>query len=597
MFIESLNYPFDTKTILRKRRSIRKELSLQKDLKDIKVALLGGSTTSDILNFVEIFLLNAGLRPTFFESEYGKYFEDVVVDDSELRAFKPDIVFIHTTHVNLINVPDLFSSDTEVESCLRAEMEHYESIWGKLSEEFDCLIIQNNFDLPFLRSLGNLDSTEIYGKTNFLNRLNLEFSSAARQNPKLIINDINYLSFQVGLNQWHDPNYWFSYKMAVTQLGSIYLGHSIVKLIRAAYGKTRRCLVLDLDNVMWGGVIGEDGLEGIKIGQETPQGEAFTAFQEYCKELNERGILLAVCSKNELDNAQGGFSHPDSVLKLDNFTSFWANWDPKPSNIENIASEINIGLDSLVFVDDNPAERFLVSAQLPSVVTPDLGNEVSHFAEFIEREGYFEVTNISRDDVKRAVSYADSQQRAKYKTKFADYNEFLESLEMKAEIGTFSAIYLDRITQLANKTNQFNLTTKRYTFAEIQAMAESPEYITLYGRLEDRFGDNGLITVVAGRLNENQMHIDLWFMSCRVIKRDMELAMLDALVLKAVENGSEELIGYYYQTQKNGMVVDHYSKLGFKLVSEAEDQSSSVWKLELKNYETRNKNIKEIEYV
>ena len=597
MLIESLNYPFNTKTILRKRRSIRKELSLQKDLKDIKVAVLGGSTTSDILNFVEIFLLNAGFRPTFFESEYGKYFEDVVVDDSELRAFKPDIVFIHTTHVNLINVPNLFSSDTEVESCLRAEMEYYEAIWSKLSEELNCLIIQNNFDLPFLRSLGNLDSTEIYGKTNFLNRLNLEFSSAARQNPKLIINDINYLSFQVGLNQWYDPNYWFSYKMAVTPLGSIYLGHAIVKLICAAYGKTRKCLVLDLDNTMWGGVIGDDGLEGIKIGQETPQGEAFTAFQEYCRELNERGILLAVCSKNELDNAQGGFSHPDSVLKLDHFTSFQANWDPKPGNIENIAAEINIGLDSLVFVDDNPAERSLVSAQLPPVATPDVGNEVSHFAEFIEREGYFEVTSISRDDVKRAVSYADNQQRAKYKTKFADYNEFLESLEMKAEIGPFSATYLDRITQLTNKTNQFNLTTKRYTFAEMQAMAKSPEYITLYGRLEDRFGDNGLITVVTGKLNENQVHIDLWFMSCRVLKRDMELAMLDALVLKAIENGFKELIGYYYQTQKNGMVADHYSKLGFKLVSEAENQSSSVWKLELKNYETRNKNIKEIEYV
>ena len=597
MFIESLNYPFDTKAILRKRRSIRKELSLQKDLKDIRVAVLGGSTTSDILNFVEIFLLNTGFRPTFFESEYGIYFEDVVVDNSELRAFKPDIVFIHTTHVNLINAPDLFSSDTEVESCLRAEMEYYEAIWSKLSEEFDCLVIQNNFDLPFMRSLGNLDSTEIYGKTNFLNRLNLEFSNAARQNPKLIINDINYLSFQVGLNQWYDPDYWYSYKMAVSPLGCIYLGHAIAKLICAAYGKTRKCLVLDLDNTMWGGVIGDDGLEGIKIGQETPQGEAFTAFQEYCKELNERGILLAVCSKNELDNAQGGFSHPDSVLKLDNFTSFQANWDPKPGNIENIAAEINIGLDSLVFVDDNPAERALVSAQLPPVATPDVGNEVSHFAEFIEREGYFEVTNISRDDVKRAVSYADNQQRAKYKTKFADYNEFLESLEMKAEIGPFSPTYLDRITQLTNKTNQFNLTTKRYTFAEMQAMAESPEYITLYGRLEDRFGDNGLITVVTGKLNENQVHIDLWFMSCRVLKRDMELAMLDALVLKAIENGSDELFGYYYQTQKNGMVADHYSKLGFKLVSEAEDQSSSVWKLELKSYETRNKNIKEIEYV
>lgn len=597
MSLESLNYPFDIKEILRKRKSIRAELLLQPDLADVKIALLGGSTTSEIRSIAELFLLKSGFRPIFLESEYAKYFEDVIVDDSTLRAFKPDIAFVHTTQINLINAPRMFDSEEKVEECLKAEMARYQAIWNKLSDELDCIVIQNNFDLPLSRSLGGLDSTETFGKTNFLMRLNLEFARAARQNPKLVIQDIHYLSAQIGLDKWFDREYWFSYKMAVSHVGTVHLAHSLAKLVRAAYGKTRKCLVLDLDNTMWGGVIGDDGMYGIKIGQENAQGEAFTAFQQYCRELNERGILLAVCSKNELDNAQQGFSHPDTVLKLENFTSFQANWDPKPGNIERIATEINIGLDSFVFIDDNPAERALVSAQLPPVAVPDVGTEVSRFAEFIEREGYFEVTRINRDDTQRAAFYADNHERAVHQSQFADYSEFLASLDMKAEIGAFSTTYLDRIAQLTNKTNQFNLTTKRYTLADMEAMAAAPEFITLYGRLADRFGDNGLITVVTGKVINQQVHIDLWFMSCRVLKRDMEHAMLDTLVAKALARGAEEIIGYYYRTQKNEMVAEHYGKLGFELVSKAVDGSASVWKLELGNYEPKNYNIKEIIYV
>lgn len=597
MAVASLNYPFDIKDILRKRKAIRTELLEQGGGDAVKIAMVGGSTTSEIRSIAELFLLKAGFRPTFWESEYGKYFEDVVVDDEALRAFAPDIVFVHTTQINLVNAPHIFDSEEQVEQCLQAEMARYQAIWDKLTGDIGCLVIQNNFDLPPARSLGGLDTTELYGRSNFLMRLNLEFARAARANPKLIIQDIHHLSAQIGLEQWFDRDYWYSYKLAVSHTGTVHLAHNLAKLVRAAYGKTRKCLVLDLDNTLWGGVIGDDGMQGIKLGKETAQGEAFTAFQQYCRELNQRGILLAVCSKNEMENAQQGFSHPDAVLALASFTSFQANWDPKPGNIERIAGDINIGLDSLVFVDDNPAERALVAAQLPPVAVPDVGADVSRFAEFLDREGYFEVTRLNQDDSQRAAFYAGNNERAMHQSAFANYGEFLASLEMKAEIGAFSPAYLDRIAQLTNKTNQFNLTTRRYTLAEMEAIAAAPENITLYGRLADRFGDNGLVTVVTGKQQGRQVHIDLWFMSCRVLKRDMEHAMLDALAERAIARGAGELVGYYYRTAKNDMVAEHFAKLGFELVSKEADDSASVWKLDLDNYTHRNRHIKEIDYV
>jgi FkbH-like protein len=592
-----LKYPFNIKEILRKRRAIRTALLQSPRLEEIRIAVLGGSTTSEIVSIAELFLLKSGFKPVFFESEYGKYFEDAVVDDASLRAFRPDLAFVHTTQVNLVNAPRLLDSHETVEECLKGELSRYHAIWDKLSEKMGCIVIQNNFDMPPLRSLGGLDSTELFGRTNFITRLNLEFAKAARRNPKLVINDIHHLSAQIGLDHWFDPDYWFSYKMAVSHTGTVHLGHALAKLVRAAYGKTSKCLVLDLDNTLWGGVIGDDGVNGIKIGKETARGEAFTAFQQYCQELNQRGVLLAVCSKNEAENAKQGFQHPDTVLKLDNFTSFRANWDHKPGNIEQVAKEINIGLDSLVFIDDNPAERALVGGQLPQVAVPDVGAEVSYFAKFIDREGYFETVRLSSDDPRRAAFYADNNTRSVFESQHANYREFLASLEMIAEIGSFSPLYMDRLTQLTNKTNQFNLTTKRYNLAGMQAMADSPEFITLYGRLADRFGDNGLIAIVAGKLCNRDLHIELWLMSCRVLKRDMEHAMLDALALQAKERGASRIIGYYVRTPKNDMVADHYSKLGFELVSRADNESSAVWQLDLENYERRNQHIKEIKYV
>jgi FkbH-like protein len=247
-----------------------------------------------------------------------------------------------------------------------------------------------------------------------------------------------------------------------------------------------------------------------------------------------------------------------------------------------------------VFVDDNPAERAFVRAQLPDVAVPEVGSEVSKFARYLDRSGFFEVVALNRDDAQRGAMYAENAKRTALQSQFADYQEFLESLSMQAEIGEFSPVYLERICQLTNKTNQFNLTTKRYTLAEMEAMAASPECVTLYGRLKDKFGDNGLVSVLAARLKGRELHIELWLMSCRVLKRDMEAAMLDALVSRAAERGATDIIGYYYRTAKNGMVAEHYRSLGFEPESLEQDGSRSTWRLAIGKYMPRNKSIKEI---
>ena len=586
--ITALEYPLDVNIILRKKKSIKKYLLLQDNLIEKNIVILGGSTTSEVKNILELFLLNNGIKPNFYESDYNKFYEDALFGNDVLDKFNPDIVYIHTTNQNIIKYPELKDSEIEINTLLSNEMQRYKAIWTSLSK-FDCAIIQNNFDLTIDRSLGNLDCSDIHGKTYFINKLNDELAKSSREIKNLYINDINYLSSYLGLKDWFDKSLWHQAKYALNLSAIPELAFSISKIINSISGKTKKCLVLDLDNTCWGGIIGDDGLGGIHIGTETAVSETFTSFQIYAKELKQRGITLAVCSKNDFKNAKEGFEHPESILKFDDFTSFKANWEPKHQNIIDIAKEINIGIDSLVFIDDNPVERDIVFSQIPSVSVPNIGSDVINFIEHIDRNGYFEPISLLSDDINRNQYYEDNKKRAVEQSTFKSYDEFLVSLDMTADIKSFSSVYLDRITQLTNKTNQFNLTTKRYTAGEIENIANSDDYIKVYGKLTDKYGDNGLIAITIGRVEAKQCHIDLWLMSCRVLKRDMEFAMLDELVSQCKEKGVSEIIGYYFKSAKNNMVSLFYEKFGFEL-KETSDEDT-VWKLDISSYENKNKFI------
>ena len=561
--LKELRFPITPANILRKRHSLKKELLKQANLVPTRIAILGGSTTAEVKSMLELFLLAQGIQPSFYESGYNRYSEDVLFQNPELWSFKPDIVFIHTTWHNVSQFPELMEAETEVENHIRREMARFESLWEKIHTGLGALIIQNNFDLPRHRPLGNLEASESSGRVNFLLRLNAEFASYARKHSRFLINDILYLSAQVGLEAWHSHTYWYNFHMAVSSTATPTLAQNVAAIVKSVYGKSKKCLILDLDNTLWGGIVGDDGVQNLILGRDHPVGEAFSDFQRYLKELRRRGVILAVCSKNDIENAKEGFSHPDSILKLEDFSSFKANWNPKPDNVREIAAELNIGLDSLVFIDDNPAERALVADQLPEVAVPEVGSDVSRFAEILEHERYFEVHKVVQDDLSRSAYYGSNAQRSAYQAEFHDYGEFLTSLEMSAEIGPFSPVYLERITQLINKTNQFNLTTRRYTSAEVEAISRDPGFITLYGRLADKFGDNGLVSVLIGHVINETVELDLWLMSCRVLNREMEFAMFDALIEQCQARGIRRILGVYIPTKKNGMVAGHYAGLGF----------------------------------
>ena len=578
--LKALRHPIVVADVLRKRKVMKRELLKQVNLVPTRIAILGGSTTTEVKSMLELFLLAQGIEPKFYESGYNRYSEEVELKNPDLWNFKPHIVFIHTTWHNISEFPELLEGEDEVEQRVRREMARFESLWEKIHTDLGALIIQNNFDLPRLRPLGNLEASESFGRVNFLLKLNAEFANYARKHQRFLINDILYLSAQVGQAAWFRNNYWYSFHMALSPTATVALAHNVAAMVKSVYGKSKKCLVLDLDNTLWGGVIGEDGVQNLILGKDHPVGEAFLDFQRYVKTLQRRGVILAVCSKNDSESAKEGFSHPDSILKLEDFSVFKANWDPKPENIRAIASELNIGLDSIVFVDDNPAERDFVAEQLPEVAVPNVGTDVSVFAETLEHERYFEVDKVVQDDLNRSRYYSSNAERSAGQAKFSNYGEFLESLEMTAHIAPFAPVYLERITQLINKTNQFNLTTRRYTSAEVVAIAGDPGFITSYGRLADKFGDNGLVSVLIGQVSNETLQVDLWLMSCRVLKREMEFAMFDALVEQCQARGIRRVVGVYIPSKKNSMVAGHYPGLGFSSMG-GTTEGRELWSYEV----------------
>ncbi|MDO5559505.1 MAG: HAD-IIIC family phosphatase [Oscillospiraceae bacterium] len=587
-----LSYPFDGDYILKHKKAVKKQLLSENTGRiKIKIAVLGGSTTNEIVNIMELFLLSYGLEPDFYQSEYAQYWQDAVFSSQTLDDFHPDLIYIHTTNRNITEFKaDMTLSQEQTDEAVMRQFRHFEEAWTALSDRFGCPIIQNNFEMPFYRLLGNKDSTDHRGRLNFINRLNVMFAEYASSHKNFYINDINYVSACFGLDRWSDMQVWYMYKYALAISAIPELAFNTANIIKSIYGKNKKMLVLDLDNTLWGGVIGDNGVNGIEIGHETGMAEAYTGFQEYIKEHKQLGVLLAVNSKNDRENALSGLRHPDTVLTEDDFVTIKANWNNKDDNILEIASDVSILPESFVFADDNPAERAIVASQVSGVSTPEL-DTVENYIKILDRNSYFELTSYTADDVKRNDMYKANLQRLQSMKKFSDYNEYLLSLDMKAQISDFEPVYLERIVQLTNKSNQFNLTTKRYTMAEMSDTFESPDYIRLFGKLTDKYGDNGIVSVVIGEIKNTQLHIDLWLMSCRVLKRNMEYAMLDELISQCSKRGISEVYGYYYKTAKNSMVENLYGDFGFMQTENNED-GSRVFRLCTDDYMGKNKVIK-----
>ncbi len=578
--MRELEYPFDAELLIKKKKSLKKQLLADetKTFIDKKIAILGGETTNNIKLMLELFLLNYGIRPSFYESEYNQYYEDGMFPNAELEEFAPDIIYICTCIRNITDFPMMSDDKTVVEQKLTDLTVKFEGLWNHLSETYHCPIIQNNFEYPFFRLMGNKDASDIHGRVNFVTRLNGRFYEYAQVHDNFYICDVNYLSASYGLEKWSDPYYWHMYKYAVAVPAIPYLSFNVANIIKSVYGKNKKAFNLDMDNTLWGGIVGDDGADNIEIGQETSLAQTYSEFQEYLKLHKQLGILLTVNSKNEEENALSGLARPDSVLHKEDFVNIKANWNPKSENLVNTAQEMTLLPESFVFVDDNPAERAIISGQLPGVAVPEI-DSIEHYIQIIDKSGFFEVTALSGDDLKRTEMYQENAKRSQMQASFANYEDYLKSLEMQGEIQSFVPAYMSRIAQLTNKSNQFNLTTKRYSQSEIEEVAQDTDHITLYGKLGDKFGDNGVVSIVIGKIageNRDELHMELWLMSCRVLKRDMEFAMMDELVEKARSAGIKKIIGYYYPTAKNAMVKEFYALQGFEKKAE-DEEGNTTW--------------------
>lgn len=594
--MRELEYPIDVDYILSKKKRILRELrenNADKNIVSIKIAILGGSTTNEIKDCLELFLLSEGINPVFYESEYGRFYEEAVFNNEKLREFEPNIIYIHTSNRNIKEWPCPKDNIQDVEEKLQTIYGQFEQVWECLAKAYECTIIQSNMEMPFYRLMGNVEANDFRGKVHFIECLNMKFNDYANQHPKFYINDIHYLSAYYGLEKWGEPYYWYMFKYSLNIEAIPVLSKNISHIIKSIYGKNKKAMVLDLDNTLWGGVIAEEGKDNIGIGQETPAGQAYSEFQQFIKSHKDLGILLNIASKNDEEAALEGLSVTDSILKRDDFISIKANWRPKSDNVTEIARELNILPDSIVFIDDNPAERELVIRQISDIAVPEL-SRVENYIKEINGNAYFEVTDLSADDMERNTMYQENAKRNQAALRYENYQDYLKALEMKAVIRPFSEAETSRIVQLANKSNQFNLTTRRYTQKEIEEMIPDDNVIALYARLKDRFGDNGIAALVIGRIEGTILHIELWLMSCRVLKRDLEKAMLDAVISACRKRNLKEIKGYYYPTQKNHMVKEFYGECGF--VKEKEDGAGNTeWMLNVNSICQKYNTVIEVE--
>jgi FkbH-like protein len=545
----------------------------------IKIAVLGSMTTHQIVDLLELYLQAGRLAAEFYEAEYGTIHQEFLDPTSGIFQFQPDLVLIFTSWRDLKSRPVLGDGRDEVQRKVDEEIAAWASLWRIAREKLHCQIIQSNFAAPPWRGMGNLDSRHPAGFSRFVSLVNGALQDGAP--PEVTIHDVDSLAAACGRWEWGDDRFFHQAKLPCSPEHLVVYAHSLAALILALKGAGRKCLVLDLDNTLWGGVIGDDGLGGIRLGQGEPESEAFVAFQTYVKSLGERGVILAVCSKNDEAIAREVFDkHPDMVLRLDDISCFIANWDDKATNLSRVAEQLNIGLNSLVFFDDNPAERSIVRQLRPEVAVPEVPSDPAYYIRALDRQRYFEALTISAEDLKRTEFYRADAKRSALESSAGDLDAFLQSLSMIARIEPVVDSTVERTVQLINRSNQFNLTTRRYTNADVLNVMKDPNWITRTISLRDRFGDNGLISVLLAKAESGGLVIDTWLMSCRVLKRGVERFLQNHLVAAARERGLTRVLGEYIPTQKNALVREHYRNLGFTQI-DGEIPGRDYWELRI----------------
>lgn len=522
-----------------------------------RVAVLGSYTTSQLAALLPLAGLRAGADLEVYEAGYGQYRMEVLDPASGLHAFDPDVVVL-AVHEGEVALPDLVD---DPEAAVEAELQRWTSLWEQLRSRFDAHVVQHTFAVPAEQALGHLAASTPGSRYAMLHRLNARLGEAAGAGVSLV--DCERLAGDVGKRTWFDARYYHLAKQAVGLSCVPLLVRHTAAVIAAHLGLARKCLVLDLDGTLWGGVLGEVGPHGIAVGAG-PTGEAFTAFQRYVRQLQAKGVVLAVCSKNNPEDVREAFEqNPDMVLRLEDLAVVEAGWDDKPTVLRRIAASLGLGLDSLVFVDDNPAEREAVRQLTPEVDVVALPREPAGYVRALASYPWFETAALTAEDAARTEQYRARAQASAGQAEAASIEEFLANLDMRAEFGVLDAANTPRVAQLIGKTNQFNVTTRRRSEAEVAALRDDPRWTTQVVRLRDRYADHGIVGVLLAQETEGRLDVDTWLLSCRVIGRTLEQEMLRALVERAEARGCRAVRGTYVPSAKNAQVADLFPRLGF----------------------------------
>ncbi len=552
---------------IRKARRAGSKGKAQEDPAALRIALLGAGSLqyfSAILGYV---LHMQEIPNKIYVGTYNGLELDIMDEQSEYHLFRPQVTVIFTSYQDVRSFPEMFAKETDIQALALAEISRYKELWGRIRERNGSRILQTNFVIPAERQLGNLEASHIWSRQSFLQLLN--YTLMKEKDGSVSILDFDYLASLAGKKKWFDFSNYYLNKCNMSYECLPAAVEEVALHILSFRGHVKKCLVLDLDNTLWGGILEESGIKQLGLFPTDPLGEAFRAFQAYLKRLRERGVLLAVCSKNDSDYAKQAFlENPNMVLSLSDISCFVANWDNKADNIRKIAASLNIGLDSIVFIDDNPVERDLVSTALPEVDVLELSADPADYVMDLENARYFEWLQITKEDKGRAESYKAREEIERKLDSSLDLDAYLESLHMEGLVKPLDSESLARAVQLLNKTNQFNTTGFRSSEAEILKMKEHG-YEIFTCNLKDKLTDYGLVSVAILKIQGHVCTVEAWVMSCRVFKRGLEDFMLSHFVDFALKNGADRLAIDYLATDRNSMLKKMLTDRGFEQVEPA----------------------------
>ena len=569
---------------MRTLKELKKLAKIEMTGPKFKMALLGDTATQLLAVALQGESVARGLAMELYEAEYNQVERQLLDSTSELYQFDADIIVIFQSTHKLAEHHSLLTQ--EQQATMADDRLSFVSTICENPVFSGKRIIYFNYPEIEDTVFGSYANKVTSSLTYQVRKINYELMGMSQKYPNLFVCDIAGLQNKLGRDVMFAPNVYVSTEMVLSVDAIPYVASRLMDIVAAVRGHFKKCLILDLDNTLWGGVIGDDGLEGIQLGHGLGIGKAFTEFQMWVKKLRQRGIIICVASKNNEDTAKEPFvKHPDMVLRLDDIAVFQANWETKVDNIRTIQGILNIGFDSMVFLDDNPFERNMVRENIPGITVPELPEDPGEYLEYLYGLNLFETASYSGADKDRTKQYQVEAQRVSLQKTFTDEADFLKSLNMVSKVSGFTKFNTPRVAQLSQRSNQFNLRTVRYTEANIEALAADTKVIDLSFTLEDKFGDNGLIAVVIMKeQNAETLFVDTWFMSCRVLKRGMENFTLNIMVDAAKEKGYKRIIGEYLPTSKNKMVEDHYAHLGFTHVVDA---PTAQYALDVEAYQPR----------